>query len=216
MPSISSTRPRQALAVLAAAAVVMGCSSDSVTGPTTRDNAALVLHFDSLMNSASGDRAGIYSDIGQMLAEGAPVNTGTFLLNNVPSRMHMAAQLIVSTSNGTAVDSEYVLAAWKGDGSDSAIVFIQSGGTVLSLWAFGGASSAEIGGSATVVPGPLGASCTPFTAPSDIYVPTPLSCHVQPTTNSFEVVLGTGQVVGVSNQPIEGIRVEVESPPPPC
>ncbi len=206
--------PPRALLVLAAG-VVVGCSSDAVTGPPPRDNAALLVHFDSLMNSTSGDRPGIYSDIAQMLAQGAPVNAGTILLNGVPDRMHMAAQLVVGTSNGTGVDSEYVLAAWKGDGSDSVIVFIQSAGTVVSFWGFGAASSGEIGGSATVVPGALGSSCTAFTAPSDIYVPMPLSCHAQPTTDSFEVVLGTGIVVGLSNEPIDGIRVEVESAPPP-
>lgn len=216
MRAIRSSRVRRALPLVAAMALVMACSSDSVTGPSTRQNATLILRFDSLMNATSGDRPGIYSDIAQMLAEGAPVNTGTITVNGTTERMNMAGQFLVGMSNGVPVDSQYVLAAWKGNGSDSVIVFIQSGGTVVSFSAFGATSGEDFGGTASVVQGPLGASCTPFTAPGDIFIPASISCQAETATDTFSIVLGGGIEVSVSNQPIAGIHAEVEAAPPPC
>lgn len=199
-------------------ALVIACSSDSVTGPSTRQNAALILRFDSLVNSTSGDRPATYAAIVEMLAEGAPVGTGTMTVNGATERVNIVAQLNVGILNGAPFDSVYTLAAWKGDGSDTAIVFFQSGGTVTSFSALGATSEADFGGTATVIPGQLGASCTTFTAPGDIDVPTPLTCQVQGSAAAFSIVLDgdQGAQVAVPNQPVVGIRLETQAPPPPC
>lgn len=213
-----SIRVRRVVPLVAAMALVIACSSDSVTGPSTRQNATLILHFDSLMNSTSGDRPATYSAIAEMLAEGAPVGTGTITVDGTTRRMNMVAQLNVGMLNGAPFDSEYTVAAWKGDGADTVILLIQSGGTVSALSALGAASGADFGGTATVMPGALGASCTTFTAPGDIDVPTPLDCQIQTSQDSFTIVLGGGQgpTVTVPNQPVVGIRLETAAPPPPC
>ncbi len=218
MRRLHSIRTRRVLPLLAAAAVVFGCSSDSVTGPTTRDNAALILHFDSLGNSTSGDRPAVYFEIAQALALGAPVGTGTVTVNGVTTRVHVVAQAVVGISGGAALDSEYIVAAWHGDGADTAVVFFQSGGTVSALSALGATSSEDFGGTASVVPGALGASCASFTAPGDIDVPTSIQCNLQPSVDSFSIVLGSGDgpTVTLPQQKVSGIRVEIESPPPPC
>lgn len=211
-------RSIRSLPLLAALAVVMACSSNSVTGLNTRQNATLILHFDSLLNSTSGDRPAIYAAIGEMLAEGAPVGTGTVVVNGTTMRMNIVAQLEVGILNGAPFDSDYTVAAWKGDGSDTAIVLIQSAGTVTSFSALGATTGADFGGTATVVPGALGASCTTFTAPGDIDVPTPIDCHLQTAQDAFSIVLGGGQgpTVALPNQPVAGIRLETAAPPPPC
>lgn len=218
MRAIRSIRLRRALPLLTAMGLVIACSNDSVTGPNTRQNAALILRFDSLMHSTSGDRPAIYSAIAAMLAEGAPVGTGTITVNGTTRRMNMVAQFEVGMLNGAPLDSEYFVAAWKGDGSDTAIVLLQSGGTVQSLSAFGATSEADFNGTATVVPGALGASCTPFAAPLDIEVATPIDCHLQTAQDTFSIVLtgGQGPTLTVPNQSIVGIRLETEAPPPPC
>ena len=215
---IRSIRVRRGLALLAAAAVVVACSSDSVTGPTTRDDAALILHFDSLVHSSSGDRPAIYSEIAQALAEGAPVGAGTMTVNGATTHVHVVALSVVGFSGVAVFDSVYVLGAWQGDGSDTAIVFFQSGSTVTALSALDTATAENFGGTASVVSGALGATCKSFTAPSDIEVPTPIQCNLQPSVDSFSIVLGggAGPTVTVPQQKVSGVRVEIEEPPPPC
>lgn len=218
MRTIRSIRTHRAVLLLAAAAVIFGCSSDSVTGPTTHDNAALILHFDSLTHSTSGDRPATYGEIATALAQGAPVGTGTITVNGATVHVHLVAQREIGVTGGAPFDSVTIVAAWQGDGSDTAIVFIQSGSSVASLSAIGATSSEDFGGTASVVPGALGASCTPFTAPLDLGVPTPISCALQPSQDTFSIVLGNGdgQTVTMPQQTISGIRVEIESAPPPC
>lgn len=218
MHCIRSIRVRRGLALLAAAVIVIGCSSDSVTGPTTRDNAALILHFDSLMHSSSGDRPAIYSDIALALAEGAPVGTGIITVNGATTRAHVVGLRIVDFSGVANLDSVYAVGAWQGDGSDTAIVFFQAGGTVTALSALDTASADNFGGTASVVPGALGATCKSFTAPSDVEVPTPVQCNLQPSVDSFSIVLGggAGPTVTLPQQKVSGARVVIEVPPPPC
>lgn len=214
---LSRSLPVRPTLGLIIAAVIAGCSSDSVTGPSTRDNAALILHFDSLMRSTSGDRPALYSEIESALAQGAPVGTGTIAVNGTTVRVHVVAQREVGIVDGTPLDSEYEVAAWQGDGSDTAIVFIQSGGSVTSIWGIGTASSEDFGGTASIAPGALGASCTPFTAPADIDVPVPIDCKSQSSVDMFSILLGdgTGPTATLPRQSVAGIRVEIETTPPP-
>lgn len=218
MHRIVSLCTRGALAGLAAVAIVVGCSSDSVTGPTTRDNAALILHFDSLVHSSSGDRPAIYSLIAQALAEGAPVGTGTITVNGTTTHVHVVALEIVGFSGATPFDSVYEVGTWQGDGSDTAAVFFQSGGAVTALSAADTASGENFDGTASVVPGALGASCTSFAAPSDIDVPAPIQCNLEPSVDSFSVVVtsGANPAVTLPQQKVSGVRVEIAAPPPPC
>ncbi len=218
MRRIHSIRIRRALPLIAAAAVAIACSSDSVTGPSTRGNAALILHFDSLKNSTSGERPGIYSQIAQMLALGAPVGTGTITIDGVPKHVNVIGVRLIGVSEGAPFDSGYAVAAWQGDGSDTAITFIQSGAVVTAISAFGDSSAISFGGTGSVVPGALGASCTSFTAPGDIEIPTTISCNLQPATDAFSITLGGGDgpAVTLPPQTVAGIRAEIEAPPPPC
>lgn len=218
MRAIRSSRVRRALPLVAAMALVMACSSDSVTGPSTRQNATLILRFDSLMNATSGDRPAIYSTVAEMLAEGAPVGTGTITVNGTTERVNLVAQLEVGILNNAPFDSTYTVAAWKGNGADTIIMFAQSGSSLAALSAFGAASNEDFGGTAIVVPGQLGASCMTFTAPGDVEVPTPLTCQLQGAADEFSVVLdgGAGAHVTLPNQPVAGIRLETQAPPPPC
>lgn len=218
MRAIRSSRVRRALPLVAAMALVIACSSDSVTGPTTRQNATLILRFDSLMNATSGNRPAIYSAIAEMLAEGAPVSTGTITVGGTTERVNMIAQLNVGLLSGAPFDSEYTVAAWKGDGSDTAFVVFQSGGSVTSFSALGATSSEDFGGTASLAPGSLGAACTSFTAPGDVEVPTPLECQLQTSTTSFVIELdgNQGPEVALPEQPVAGIRLETQATPPPC
>ncbi len=214
MPSITSTRTRQALAVLAAAAVVIGCSSDSMTSPTTRDNAALILHFDSLRNSSFGNKAIIYYDVVELLVEGAPVGTGTITVNGVPRRMNIIAERTLEVTNGVPWDSAYSVIAWQGDGADTAIAFVQTA-ALNTFAAFGEASSHSVGGTVAIAPGALGATCTPFSAPGDIDLIPPLECHLQRATAAFSADLsgGDGPTVAVPQQSVSGIGTEIGTPP---
>ena len=158
---------RRVFPLVAAAAVVAACSSD-VTAPTSADNAALILHFDSLKNSSSGFGPIVYAQFVELLAEGAPVQTGTITIDGTPKRVKVMAIRVVEVSDGSPVDSIYAVAAWAGDGSDTAITFVSSGTTVGAFAAIGDAQGTGDGGTASVTPGALGASCTTFTPPSDI------------------------------------------------
>lgn len=212
-----SNRLRRALPLLAATALAIACSSDSVTGPTTRANPALILRFDSLMHTSTGQGPFIYSAIVEMLAEGAPVSTGTITVNGTTMHVNIMAQLNVGILNSAPFDSEYTVAAWKGNGADTAIVFFQSNGSVQSFTKLGATSSNDAG-TGTVVLGQLGAACTTFTAPGDVDVPTPLTCQGQSSAASFSIVVGGGQgtQLDLPNQPLAGIRLETAAPPPPC
>jgi hypothetical protein len=206
---------RRVFPLVAAAAVVAACSSD-VTAPTSADNAALILHFDSLKNSSSGFGPIVYAQFVELLAEGAPVQTGTITIDGTPKRVKVMAIRVVEVSDGSPVDSIYAVAAWAGDGSDTAITFVSSGTTVGAFAAIGDTQGTGDGGTASVTPGALGASCTTFTPPSDIDLPPTISCNLQSSVASFLVSInGDGPTVGLPQQAIKGVRAELEVPPPP-
>lgn len=215
MRSVYSMCTRGALAGLAAVAMVVGCSSDSTTGPTTRDNAALILHFDSLKNSTSGNPSIIYYDIVELLAEGAPVGTGTITVNGVPRRMNIIAMSTLEMTNGVPWDSAYTVVAWQGDGADTAIAFVQTA-ALNTFAAFGDSSYHSVGGTVSIVPGALGGSCTSFAAPGDVEIFTPIECHLQRSTDAFSAVLGGDNTptVALPSQSVSGIHIELDTPPP--
>ena len=209
-----STRVLQST-LIAAAVAILGCSSESATAPGTRDNAALILHFDSLENSTSGYQAIIDGDIVQDLALGAPVGAGTVLVNGAPMRMNVIAVNTLEVANGIPWDSAYAVIAWQRDGTDTAVAFVQT--AALNTFAtFGDASFHSVGGTVSIVPGALGAACTMFGAPNGVEVIQPIECHLQHSTYAFSASLGDrGPAVAMPRQTVADIYTKEGTPPPP-
>ncbi|HEX6814808.1 MAG TPA: hypothetical protein VF102_03960 [Gemmatimonadaceae bacterium] len=221
MSVVRSPRVRRAVPLLAALAIAGACSSSSVTGPNTSKNAMLLAHFDSLrVATASGFRVDVYAEIEEMLAEGAPVGSAMVTVNGSSSRVNIVAQLEVQDLNGAPFDSVYTIGAWLGDGSDSAMVFGQSGISLLAVTAFGSASAEDFDVTGTVVVGAPRGACTSFLslAPPDIAAPAPLGCQLQTASDAFTIVLdgGQGDTISLPNQKVTGIRIvtAVSAPPP--
>jgi len=204
-----------AIATLAAAA----CSSDSATGPTTNQNAQLILRFDSLHNATTDDnRSGAMLDIAQILAEGAPIATGTVMVNGVAEQYHLTAELQVLDVQGAPVDSQYTVAAWKGDGTDTIALFNASAGFVAVLVGSPAASGEFIGpGTPALTLGAPGAACVSFLAvtPSDVSAPTPVACQRQSATVAFDGESVAGATFALPSQSVAGIRLEANLEPPP-
>lgn len=201
--------------------VAVACSSSSVTGPSTSQNAKLLARFDSLrLATSSGFRADVYANIEEMLAEGAPVGSAVITVNGSPSRFNVVAQLSVQNLNGAPFDSDYALAAWQGDGSDSVLLFSESGISLFAVTAFDSASAENFVVTGTVVPGAPSGACTSFLslASPDIEVPAPVKCQLEAASDSITIVLdgGQGATVTMPNQKVTGIRVvtTVSAPPP--
>jgi len=213
--------PRMRLIVLFAVATLTAaaCSSDSVSGPTTNQNAQLILRFDSLHNAtADENRSGAMLDIAQILAEGAPIATGTVMVNGVAEQYHMTAELQVLDEQGTPVDSQYTVAAWKGDGTDSIVIFNASAGFVAVLVGTPAASGEFIGpGNPTLALGAPGAACQSFLSvtPTDVSAPTPIRCQRQSATVAFDAESVVGSTFALPSQSVAGIRLEVNIQPPP-
>jgi hypothetical protein len=186
MTVIRSARTRLAVPLFAATVFAVACSSNTPTGPDTSHNAALARHFETLLDASTGFRATIYSDIVAMLAQGAPVDTGTITVNGATQRVSVITERSVRLLNGAPLDSQFAIAAWNGDGTDSVILFDQSVGT-FTLWAFGEAAGEDTGGSLLVVSSPPGAQCREFLSAAlpDIDIPAPLrSSFRRPRTRS--------------------------------
>lgn len=132
MPRLRHT----ALLLAAAVPVVLaGCSSSSVSGPTTVKNAQLILQLDSARvqaNSAGDvDRASQIESIMELLSVGSPVGKLTITIDGKALGFSSAAALVaILDSAGAPVDSGYVVAAWRGNPADTvvALQYIMSGG----------------------------------------------------------------------------------------
>jgi hypothetical protein len=213
--------PRLRLIVLLAFGTLaaQACSSDSATGPTTNQNAQLILRFDSLHNATTDDnRSGAMLDIAQILAEGAPIATGTVMVNGVAEQYHMTAELEVLDEQGTPVDSQYTVAAWKGDGTDTIVLFNASAGFVAVLVGSPAASGEFIGpGTPTLALGSPGAACASFLAvtPPDVSAPAPVTCQLQRATVAFDGESVAGGTFALPSQSVAGIRLETNLQPPP-
>lgn len=207
------------IALLASATfTTVACSSGSATGPTTNQNAELILRFDSLHNAtADGNRSGAMLDIAQILAEGGPVATGTVMVNGVAEPYHMTAELQVLEVSGAPFDSQYTVAAWKGDGTDTIVAFNASAGFVVALVGTPGASGEFVGpGAPSLTLGVPGGPCHSFLSvtPPDVSAPTPLGCQQQQATVAFDAVSVVGDTFALPTQPVAGIRLEVNIQPP--
>ncbi|HEX5180979.1 MAG TPA: hypothetical protein VFW04_16735 [Gemmatimonadaceae bacterium] len=218
MTTYRSLRMRSTVVLAIATLALAACSSDSVTGPTTNQNAQLILRFDSLHNATADEsRSSAMLDIAQILAEGAPVATGTVMVNGVAEQYHMTAELQVLDEQGAPVDSQYSVAAWKGDGTDSIVVFNASAGFVAVLVGTPAGSGEFIGqGAPTLTLGAPGAACVSFLSvtPPDVSAPTPVTCQRQSTTVAFDAESVVGSTFALPSQSVAGIRLEVEIQPP--
>lgn len=212
--------PRMCLIVLFGAMMLTtaACSSDSSTGPTTNQNAQLILRFDSLHNATSDPgRSSAMLDIAQILAEGAPIATGTVTVNGVAEQYHMIAELQVLDSQGAPVDSQYTVAAWQGDGTDTIVLFNASDGFVAVLGSTPGGSSEFIGpGTPPLTLGAPGAACVSFLSvtPVEVSAPTPVTCQRQSATVAFDTESVAGATFALPSQSVAGIRLEVNLQPP--
>ncbi|HEX6809237.1 MAG TPA: hypothetical protein VF118_14715 [Gemmatimonadaceae bacterium] len=208
--------------LIASVAVVAACASDQVAGPNTAENAELILHFDSLMHSTTDAyRKSTYWDIAAILAEGAPVGAATIKVNGVTHHFNAVAELLVTRNAlGVTFDSDYTIAGWQGDGTDSTFDFLKSDLFNTLVTTFGAASMQDFDASTRVTLGPPRGLCRSFLSvtPSDIGAPTPLECFVQVATDSFWIVTNSrhGDTVVLHSQPLTGIRVlrSVAAPPP--
>lgn len=212
--------PRTRLIVLLAIATLTAaaCSSDSATGPTTSQNAQLILRFDSLHNqTADPERSSAMLDIAQILAEGAPIATGTVIVNGAAEPYHMIAELQVLDTQGAPVDSQYTVAAWKGDGTDSIVLFNASAGFVAVLVGTPAGSGEFVGpGTPALALGAPGAACQSFLSvtPPEVSAPTPVTCQRQSATVAFDAESVAGSTFALPSQSVAGIRLEVNLQPP--
>lgn len=211
-------RPRLIVLLAIATLAAAGCSSGSATGPTTNRNAQLILRFDSLHNAtADGNRSSAMLDIAQILAEGAPIATGTVMVNGVAEQYHMTAELQVLDDQGAPVDSQYTVAAWKGDGTDTIALFNASAGFVAVLVGTPGVSGQFVGpGTPALTLGAPGAACQSFLAvtPPDVSAPTPVSCQLERATVAFDGESVAGATFALPSQSVAGIRLVVNLQPP--
>jgi len=210
--------PRAAAIVIVAVAVVAAaCSSDAPTAPSTAQNAKILSRFDSLANQTDDPlRADALARIAQLLAEGAPVGTGTIRVNGVGGPFTMIAALEVTSIGGQPVDSQYTVAGWEGNAPDSVIVLMLHGGEVSATVSEHHGSVAGPGGTATITVQSGGASCTSFAgqAPPDLEVPTPSSCAEQRSQMAFASRFGNSPTITVDMpaQTVMGIRLVFDTP----
>ncbi len=219
MSFVRSCRAWRAVPLVFATLLAVACSSDSSTGPTTSQNARLIAHFDTLFNeTADPNRSSAMLDIAQILAEGGPIATGTVMVNGVAERFNMTAELLVLDENGSPVDSQYTVAAWQDDGSDSIVVFNESAGFEAVLVGTPVGSGEFVGaGTPPLTLGAPGAACTSFLSvtPVDISAPTPVRCQTQTATVAFDAVTVAQGTWALPSQSVAGIRVETNIQPPP-
>lgn len=130
-------RLRHTLLLLAAAvpAVLAGCSSSSVSGPTTARNSQLIAQLDTARmqadSSGEAERASQIEAIMQVLSVGSPVGKLTISIDGKALGFNAAAALLaILDTTGTPIDSGYVVEAWRGPQADTivALQYIMSGG----------------------------------------------------------------------------------------
>ncbi|HEV2179920.1 MAG TPA: hypothetical protein VGR59_06345 [Gemmatimonadaceae bacterium] len=210
--------PRAAtILVFAAATGAAACSSDSATAPTTAQNVKILSRFDSLANQTPDPlRADALAQIAQLLAQGAPVGTGTIRVNGVGGPFTMIAALEVTSIGGQPVDSQYTVAGWEGNAPDSVVLLTLHDGEVSAIVSEHHGSVAGPGGTATITVQSGGASCTSFAgqAPPDLDVPTPSSCSEQRSQMTFSSTFGNSPTITVDMpaQTVMGIRLVFDTP----
>jgi hypothetical protein len=203
--------------LLAAALGAAACSSDSATAPGTSQNVHILARFDTVANQTSDNlRAGALLQVAQLLAQGAPVSTGTVSVNGTAGQWTMIAALQVNTVAGVPADSSFTVAAWEGNAPDSVIVLTLQNGVVSSVVSAHEGSVVGTGGTATITVASGGGSCTSYAsqAPRDLVVPTPAQCTVQHSQVTFASAFGDAPAitVDVPAQAMSGIRLVFDTP----
>ncbi len=217
MRIVRSVPSRTAFLLLAAALVAAACSSDSATAPGTSQNVHILSRFDTVANQTSDNlRAAALQEVAQLLAQGAPVSTGTITVNGTTGQYTMIAALQVNTVAGVPADSAFTVAAWEGNAPDSVIVLTLQDGIVSAIVSAHEGSTTGTGGTATITATSGGASCTSYAsqAPRDLLVPTPTECEVQHSQVTFASAFGDAPSVTVSvpAQGVSGIRLVFDTP----
>lgn len=109
--------------VVTIAAFVAG-SCGSATRPSVSPNVQLIARFDSLRRDAMARfdfRESDYALIEQFLAEGAPIQTATMIIDGRVIHDSAVASLQLSTPTGQSADSTLYVILWDGNGPDSVI-----------------------------------------------------------------------------------------------
>lgn len=208
-----------------AAGALAGCSSDSAMGPTTNQNVALMARFDSVFGTLNPDtqarRREQFSEVITLLAFGAPVQTVQITQNDTTQSYSGVGALLVSDDvEGQPQDSAYTLLAWRGDAADTlvTVVLLQNFSSFELTDAARHVVSTGQSAGAAQSQAPR-ATCTSYLdkLPSDVQVPSGLTCHNEAVTISASGnTLTTGSQTGtgtfaVPSQTVQSVRVEGQS-----
>jgi hypothetical protein len=211
------------LGVLAAVVAGIACSSDSATRPTVAPNIALMDRFDSLSHIAQADsdvRSELFTEIAEILAEGAPVQMATISIDGHAIRDSTVSALIVETSHGQPTDSTLQILMWDGHGPDSIIAvetiatlsdlsmqLITRDGFQVNVQPF--VSGIDTVALALAAPG---AACMSLLTerPPDLDPPPPTACQAQRIAMSFTLPpqFGSSDTVSMSQQTLQSIRLQ--------
>ncbi len=212
-----SVTVRQALVAAALCGVALaGCSSDSVTGPTTSQNVVLMARFDSVLGTldpgTQARRRELFSKAITLLAFGAPVQTVRLTMNGTTQSYSGVGGFIVSDDvEGHPSDSAYTLLAWRGDAADTlaqVAVFEQLSTFELTFDTTHVGSVGQANGSAQA--GAPHDSCTSYLAqlPPDVNVPGGLTCTLESVTVSASGTTDTPGTFALPSQTVTGVRVD--------
>ena len=179
------------------AALAIGCSSESTTGPTKQDRQALAVKLDAARNaSRDSGRVEMLNGMLQILALGAPVDTVVVSIDGAQARYPALAGTFIQAVGGVPSESLYVAFAWHGDPVDTVFEFaiVNFGPSIAGFQiapsdtSFGASPSAityQFNASA-----PAG-SCTNLLTqvPADVHVPPEVQCLRQTVSASMTAPL---------------------------
>ncbi len=208
--------------VVTIAAFVAG-SCGSATRPSVSPNVQLIARFDSLRRDAMARfdfRESDYALIEQFLAEGAPIQTATMIIDGRVIHDSAVASLQLSTPTGQSADSTLYVILWDGNGPDS-VISIGIGDGARNAATFVDFSLGQTFLGSTEGGNPLdtlelmmsrpGAACASLLhdAPSDADLRTPTQCRTQTFSLAYKLFpeLGTTDTVVVPVQTIRDVRV---------
>ena len=209
------------LAVVAAS--IVACSCGSATRPSVSPKVQLIARFDSLRRDGMARfdfRWPSYALIEQFLAEGAPIQTATMVIDGRVIHDSAVASLQVNTPTGQPADSTLYVILWDGNGPDSVISIgigdeARNAATFLDFslgQTFLGETEADPRDTLKLTMSSPGAACASLLndAPPDADLRTPTQCRTQTFSLSYNVFpqLGTTDTVVVPVQRIRDVRVE--------
>ena len=211
------------LATVVTIAAFVACSCGSATRPSVSPNVQLIARFDSLRRDGMARfdfRWPDYALIEQFLAEGAPVQTATMVIDGRVIHDSAVASLQLSTPTGQPSDSTLYVILWDGNGPDSVIsIGIGDGARNATTFLDFSLGQTYLGSTVDGSPhdtldltmsGP-GAPCASLLrdAPPDADLRTPTKCRMQTFSFSYNLFpeLGTTDTVVVPVQTIRDVRV---------